>query len=184
MLSYVLLAYWDAPRNSGVLPFSFHMFIHGYINCIEALHFHQLYDCNILYLLLKKNLYLLVVTGTLQHEQNSSSHSNGARSYDIWKGHVNPSFPQRSIKKNILFCLEGREAGANWSQTCSNGGHAGRNCERWSPFLEGWNSPAVQFEGPAVHVVKQSYLSWCPTSCAYTSSAPSAQPHDRVWISN
>lgn len=137
MLSYVLLAYWDAPRNSGVLPFSFHMFIHGYINCIEALHFHQLYDCNILYLLLKKNLYLLVVTGTLQHEQNSSSHSNGARSYDIWKGHVNPSFPQRSIKKNILFCLEGREAGANWSQTCSNGGHAGRNCERWSPFLEG-----------------------------------------------
>uniref|UniRef100_I1QLK3 Uncharacterized protein n=1 Tax=Oryza glaberrima TaxID=4538 RepID=I1QLK3_ORYGL len=126
--------------------------------------------------------YSEATTGTLQHEQNSSSHSNGARSYDIWKGHVNPSFPQRSIKKNILFCLEGREAGANWSQTCSNGGHAGRNCERWSPFLEGWNSPAVQFEGPAVHVVKQSYLSWCPTSCAYTSSAPSAQPHDRQGV--
>ncbi|KAG8048058.1 hypothetical protein GUJ93_ZPchr0008g12276 [Zizania palustris] len=126
--------------------------------------------------------YTEATTGTLRHEQNSSSHSDGARSYDIWKGHVNPSFPQRSIKKNILFCLEGREAGANWSQTCSNGGHAGRNCERWIPFLEGWNSPAIQFEGPAVHVVRQSYLSWCPTSCAYTSSAPSAQPHDRQGV--
>uniref|UniRef100_A0A0E0IEZ9 Uncharacterized protein n=1 Tax=Oryza nivara TaxID=4536 RepID=A0A0E0IEZ9_ORYNI len=31
--------------------------------------------------------YSEATTGTLQHEQNSSSHSNGARSYDIWKGH-------------------------------------------------------------------------------------------------
>jgi hypothetical protein len=51
------------------------------------------------------------------------------------------------------------------------------------PIL-GWNSPAVQFEGPAVQAVRKSYLSWHPTSFAYTSSAPSAQPHDRVWISN
>ncbi|KAL6900732.1 hypothetical protein ACP4OV_005408 [Aristida adscensionis] len=45
-----------------------------------------------------------------------------------------------------------------------------------------WNSPAVQFEGPAVHAVRRSYQSWCPTSCAYTSSAPSAQPHDRQGV--
>jgi hypothetical protein len=50
------------------------------------------------------------------------------------------------------------------------------------PIL-GWNSPSVQFEGPAVQAVRKSYLSWHPTSFAYTSSAPSAQPHDRVWIS-
>ena len=31
--------------------------------------------------------------------------------------------------------------------------------------------------------MRKSYLSWCPTSCAYTSSAPSAQPHGRVRIS-
>ncbi|TVU04930.1 hypothetical protein EJB05_48074, partial [Eragrostis curvula] len=47
--------------------------------------------------------------------------------------------------------------------------------------LTGWNSPAVQFEGPAVHVARKSYLSWSPTSCAYTSSAP-AQPHDRQGV--
>lgn len=99
--------------------------------------------------------YSEAATGTLRHEQNSTSDNDGTRSFNIWKGHVNPSFPQRSIKKNILFCLEGRETGANWSQTCSSGGYAGRNSERWTPFLEGWNSPAVQFEGPAVHVVRK-----------------------------
>lgn len=126
--------------------------------------------------------YSEAATGTLQHEQNSSSHSDGARSFNIWKGHVNHSFPHRSIKKNLLFCLEGREIGTNWSQVCSYGGYVGRSCERWTPFLEGWNSPAVQFEGPGVHAVKKSYLSWCPTSCAYTSSAPSDQPHDRQGV--
>jgi hypothetical protein len=121
------------------------------------------------------------VPGTSEHEQHSSSHSDGARSSSMWKGHASPSFLHRSIKKNLLFCLEGREIGSNWSQVCSYGGYVGRNCERWTPFLEGWNSPAVQFEGPAVQAVKKSYLSWYPTSFAYTSSAPSAQPHDRVY---
>ncbi|KAL6644476.1 hypothetical protein ACP70R_016084 [Stipagrostis hirtigluma subsp. patula] len=121
-------------------------------------------------------------SGTLRNERNSSSHSDSARSFNIWKGHVNPRYPQRAIKKNILLCLKGREAGVSWSQACSSGGYAGRNCERWTPFLEGWNSPAIQFEGPAVHAVRKSYLSWCPTSCAYTSSAPSAQPHDRQGV--
>ncbi|XP_047075274.1 uncharacterized protein LOC124685038 [Lolium rigidum] len=120
--------------------------------------------------------------GTLEHEQNSSSHSDGARSFNMWKGHASPSFLHRSIKKNLLYCLEGREIGSNWSQACSNGGYVGRNCERWTPFLEGWNSPAVQFEGPAVQAVRKSYLSWHPTSFAYTSSAPSAQPHDRQGV--
>jgi hypothetical protein len=77
------------------------------------------------------------VTGTLEHEQNSSSHSDGARSFNMWKGHASPSFLHRSIKKNLLYCLEGREIGSNWSQACSNGGYVGRNCERWTPFLEG-----------------------------------------------
>ncbi|XP_062195409.1 uncharacterized protein LOC133898740 [Phragmites australis] len=126
--------------------------------------------------------YSEALTGTLWNEQNSSSHSDGARSFNIWKGHTNPLLRQKDIKKNILFCLEGRETGASWSQAYSYGGYAGRNCERWTPFLEGWNSPAVQFEGPAVHVVRKSYLSWSPTSCAYTSSAPSAQPHDRQGV--
>ncbi|XP_037468228.1 uncharacterized protein LOC119340420 [Triticum dicoccoides] len=126
--------------------------------------------------------YSEAATGTSEREQNSSSYSDGARSFNIWKGHVNPSSTQRSIKKNLLFCLEGREIGSNWSQVCSYGGYAGRNRERWTPFLEGWNSPAVQFEGPAVQAVRKSYLSWNATSCAYTSSAPSAQPHDRQGV--
>ncbi|XP_062191057.1 uncharacterized protein LOC133894889 [Phragmites australis] len=126
--------------------------------------------------------YSEALTGTLRNEQNSSSHSGGERSFNIWKGHVNPLSRHKDIKKNILFCLEGRKTGASWSQACSYGGYAGRSCERWTPFLEGWNSPAVQFEGPAVHVVRKSYLSWCPTSYAYTSSAPSAQPHDRQGV--
>lgn len=116
---------------------------------------------------------------TSRNEQNSGSNSDAARNFNIWRGHA---IPHRDIKKNILFCLEGRETGVSWSQASSYGGYAGRNCERWTPFLEGWNSPAVQFEGPAVHVVRKSYLSWCPTSCAYTSSAPSAQPHDRQGV--
>ncbi|CAD6245886.1 unnamed protein product [Miscanthus lutarioriparius] len=119
---------------------------------------------------------------TLQNEPNPSSNSDGSRNFNIWKGHANPLVSHRDIKKNILFCLEGRETGVSCSQAASYGGYAGRNCERWTPFLEGWNSPAVQFEGPAVHVVRKSYLSWCPTSCAYTSSAPSAQPHGRQGI--
>lgn len=155
---------------------------------------------------------------TVRNEQNSSSNSDTARNFNIWKGHANPLFAHRDNKKNILVCLEGRETGASWSQA-SYGGYTGRNSERWTPFLEGkfvlqkfmlscfslsrnnsvylfhflwicnelflyyqlgWNSPAVQFEGPAVPLVRKSYLSWCPTSCAYTSSAPSAQPYDRV----
>ncbi|CAD6264864.1 unnamed protein product [Miscanthus lutarioriparius] len=119
---------------------------------------------------------------TLQNEPNPSSNSDGSRNFNIWKGHANPLVSHRDIKKNILFCLEGRETGVSCSQAASYGGYAGRNRERWTPFLEGWNSPAVQFEGPAVHVVRKSYLSWCPTSCAYTSSAPSAQPHGRQGI--
>ncbi|XP_066331002.1 uncharacterized protein [Miscanthus floridulus] len=119
---------------------------------------------------------------TLKNEPNPSSNSDGSRNFNIWKGHANPLVSHRDIKKNILFCLEGRETGVSCSQAASYGGYAGRNCERWTPFLEGWNSPAVQFEGPAVHVVRKSYLSWCPTSCAYTSSAPSAQPHGRQGI--
>jgi len=118
----------------------------------------------------------------LRNEPNTSSNSDGSRNFNIWKGHANPLVSHRDIKKNILFCLEGRETGVSCSQAASYGGYAGRNCERWTPFLEGWNSPAVQFEGPAVHVVRKSYLSWCPTSCAYTSSAPSAQPHGRQGI--
>jgi len=121
-------------------------------------------------------------TGTARNEQNSNSSSDATRNFNIWKGHANPLFRPRDIKKNISFCLEGRETGASWSQASSYGGYAGRNSERWTPFLEGWNSPAVQFEGPAVPLVRKSYLSWCPTSCAYTSSAPSAQPHDRQGV--
>ncbi|CAO2184418.1 unnamed protein product [Urochloa humidicola] len=119
---------------------------------------------------------------TVRNEQNSSSNSDASRNFNIWKGHANPLLPHRDIRKNILFCLEGRESGASWSPVSSYGGNAGRNSERWTPFLEGWNSPAVQFEGPAVPLVRKSYLSWCPTSCAYTSSAPSAQPHDRQGV--
>ncbi|XP_051203014.1 uncharacterized protein [Lolium perenne] len=52
----------------------------------------------------------------------------------------------------------------------------------FSEAAPGWNSPAVQFEGPAVQAVRKSYLSWHPTSFAYTSSAPSAQPHDRQGV--
>ncbi|PVH37259.1 hypothetical protein PAHAL_6G277000 [Panicum hallii] len=121
-------------------------------------------------------------TGTARNEQNSYSSSDATRNFNIWKGHANPLFPRRDIKKNISFFLEGRETGASWSQAASYGGYAGRNSERWTPFLEGWNSPAVQFEGPAVPLVRKSCLSWCPTSCAYTSSAPSAQPHDRQGV--
>lgn len=120
--------------------------------------------------------------GTLQNEINPSSNSDVSRNFNIWRGHANPLVSHRDTKKNILFCLEGRETGVSCSQAASYGGYAGRNCERWTPFLEGWNSPAFQFEGPAVHVVRKSYLSWCPTSCAYTSSAPSAQPHGRQGI--
>ncbi|KAK3123986.1 hypothetical protein QOZ80_8AG0638950 [Eleusine coracana subsp. coracana] len=126
--------------------------------------------------------YSEALTGALRNDENSTSRSDGARSFDFWKGHANPLLKHKDIKKNILFCLEGREIGASWSQACSYGGYAGRNCEKWTPFLEGWNSPAVQFEGPAIHVVRKSYLSWSPTSCAYTSNAPSAQPHDRQGV--
>uniref|UniRef100_A0ACD5ZVD0 Uncharacterized protein n=1 Tax=Avena sativa TaxID=4498 RepID=A0ACD5ZVD0_AVESA len=44
-------------------------------------------------------------------------------------------------------------------------------------------TPAWCFsEAVPVQAVKKSYLSWYPTSFAYTSSAPSAQPHDRQGV--
>ena len=75
--------------------------------------------------------------GTARNEQNSNSSSDATRNFNIWKGHANPLFRPRDIKKNISFCLEGRETGASWSQASSYGGYAGRNSERWTPFLEG-----------------------------------------------
>jgi hypothetical protein len=73
----------------------------------------------------------------LRNEPNTSSNSDGSRNFNIWKGHANPLVSHRDIKKNILFCLEGRETGVSCSQAASYGGYAGRNCERWTPFLEG-----------------------------------------------
>ncbi|GJN04129.1 hypothetical protein PR202_ga21649 [Eleusine coracana subsp. coracana] len=101
------------------------------------------------------------------------------------EGAATASAPAPAETVNVYISEKSNAAGASDSEV-------GKNRKRnpiivtpawsYSEALTGWNSPAVQFEGPAIHVVRKSYLSWSPTSCAYTSNAPSAQPHDRQGV--
>ncbi|XP_072969900.1 uncharacterized protein [Typha angustifolia] len=118
----------------------------------------------------------------IQIDQPSTSLCEEARKPNIWSRDSDSPSSQRSFKRNILLCLQGREKGTSWPLICSHGGYAGKNRERWAPFLEGWRSIGNQFEGPAVTLKRKSYSSWFPTWCAYTSSAAVAQPNVRQGV--
>ncbi|XP_008790776.2 uncharacterized protein LOC103707865 isoform X1 [Phoenix dactylifera] len=120
--------------------------------------------------------------GTSQVDQPSNSHYEEARNLNIWKGDTHSSASQRSSSRNIFSCLQGREKGISWQLAYSHGAYAGRNQEKWIPFLEGWRSLENQFEGPAVWLTKRSYSSWVPTWCAYTSSMALPQPNGRQGV--
>nr|XP_010927730.1 uncharacterized protein LOC105049689 isoform X2 [Elaeis guineensis] len=120
--------------------------------------------------------------GASQVDQPSNSHYEEARNLNIWKGDTHSSASQRSSSRNIFSCLQGREKGISWQLAYSHGAYAGRNQEKWIPFLEGWRSLENQFEGPAVWLTKRSYSSWVPTWCAYTSSMALPQPNGRQGV--
>ncbi|URD76699.1 WD domain, G-beta repeat [Musa troglodytarum] len=114
--------------------------------------------------------------------QPVSSQCEKASNINIWKGDAHSSSLASSYRKSIVMCLQGREKGTSWPSTCCLGGYAGRNQERWIPFLQGWRSLGKQFEGPAVWLSRRNCSSWIPTWCAYTSSVAIAQPNDRQGI--
>lgn len=120
--------------------------------------------------------------GTPQVHHPSNSHCEEARNLNIWEGDTHSSAPQRSSSRNIFSCLQWREKGISWPLAHSHGAYAGRNQEKWIPFLEGWRSLGNQFEGPAVWLTKRSYTSWVPTWCAYTSSVALPQPNGRQGV--
>jgi hypothetical protein len=110
----------------------YQILLHTYTLCNEILT-----CCRYVTGLYQLTKYGDTMAGTLQNEENCSSRSGGARNSDFWKGHADPLLKHKDTKKNIVYCLEGRESGVSWSQACSYGGYAGRNCEKWTPFLEG-----------------------------------------------
>ncbi|XP_042499882.1 uncharacterized protein LOC122078081 [Macadamia integrifolia] len=120
-------------------------------------------------------------------DQPSNSECEEVRSDSISNGGLQSSLCQASSSgksvaflggywENIVMCLQGRERGFSWPLACSSGGYAGRNREKWIPFLEGWKSIGKQFHGPAVYFKRRCFTSWIPTWCAYTSSVAVVQP--------